>query len=42
MLACFLTILSFAPVVFATTAIEYWIKPDELTEIGIRLETSHP
>lgn len=42
MLACFLTVLFFLPVVFTRAAIEYWVTPDELTEIGIRLETSHP
>lgn len=42
MLACFLTVFSLLPVVFAGTAIEYWFSHDELAEMGIRLEPSHP
>ncbi len=42
MLACFLTILFFLPVIFVTTAIENLFTSDELDEMGVRLEHSHP
>lgn len=42
MLACFFTVLFFLPVIFVTAAIENLFTLDELDEMGIRLENSHP
>lgn len=42
MLACFLIILFFLPVIFATAVIENLFTSDELDEMGVRLEHSHP
>jgi hypothetical protein len=41
MLACFLTILFFLPVIFVTTVIENLFTSDELDEMGVRLEQSN-
>lgn len=42
MLTCFLTLLFFLPAFFVTTAIENLFTSDELDEMGVRLEHSHP
>jgi hypothetical protein len=42
MLACFLTILFFLPVVFVSAAAETLFTSDELADMGIRLEPSNP
>lgn len=42
MLACFLTVLFFLPVVFVSTVVDSLFTSDELADMGIRLEPSNP
>ncbi|HEY9076151.1 MAG TPA: hypothetical protein VIO61_06385 [Anaerolineaceae bacterium] len=41
MLACFLIILFFLPIILIDTAIEKRFTSEELTEMGVRLDYSH-
>lgn len=42
MLICTLTLLLLSPAIFLTATLETSFSPDELTEMGVRLENSHP
>ncbi len=42
MLACFLTVLFFLPVVFVSAVVDSLFTSDELADMGIRLEPSNP
>jgi hypothetical protein len=41
MWACALVLLLFSPVIFLTITLETRFSPDELAEMGVRLENSH-
>jgi len=41
MFACTLTLLLLSPVIFAAAALENHISPNELNEMGVRVENSH-
>jgi hypothetical protein len=41
MLTCALILLIFSPIIFLATTLETHFSPDELAEMGVRLENSH-